>query len=103
MKKKSDLRQVRTIDIDVLCLSLLTFSIADIVPSLVKKTLSQHKIRTSQTDRTLDSMFPLVNPLQVEDSSSRGHVNTPDIPESKCYLQSVQILREKMDTGKHRG
>ena len=46
-------------------------------------------------------MFPVVNPSQVEGSSSQGPVKIPDIPESEVYLGSVKILRERLGQGRH--
>ncbi|KAG5637179.1 hypothetical protein H0H81_005478 [Sphagnurus paluster] len=78
--------------------------------SAQKKTLSQHKVRTSLRDRTLDSMFPVSNPAQLGKSSSQerkddtGHetVKTRDVKESECYLTSVVNLRQSVAKGKHR-
>ncbi|KAG5645503.1 hypothetical protein DXG03_005913 [Asterophora parasitica] len=74
-----------------------------------KKTLSQHKVRTSLKDRTLDSMFPIVNPAQVSKSSTHGHqkdflstLKSRDVKESECNLTSVVNLRQKTTKGKHR-
>lgn len=73
-----------------------------------KRTYSQHKVRTSLQDRTLDSMFPVVNPAQLEKSSanpSDTQSPTPksrDIKESECFLTSVQDLRKALVKGKHR-
>ncbi|KAF7323905.1 DNA-mis-repair domain-containing protein [Mycena kentingensis (nom. inval.)] len=41
-------------------------------PSPPKKTASQFKIRTSLQDRTLDSMFPVLNPTQSSANASSG-------------------------------
>ncbi|KAG6831060.1 hypothetical protein H0H92_012983 [Tricholoma furcatifolium] len=77
----------------------------------LKKTLSQHKVRTSLKDRTLDSMFPVANPLQITKSSSQGKDQTEsttgtlrsrDIKESQCMLTSVVTLRQKIVKAKHR-
>ncbi|KAF5383218.1 hypothetical protein D9615_005029 [Tricholomella constricta] len=75
-----------------------------------KKTLSQHKVRTSLEDRTLDSMFPVTNPAQLSKSSSQGEkedaslgtLKSRDVKESECYLTSVVNLRQKIARGKHR-
>ncbi|KAI0938628.1 hypothetical protein AcW1_001690 [Taiwanofungus camphoratus] len=78
-----------------------------------RKTLSQHKVRTSLQDRTLDSMFPVVNPSQqltnnvvLGDSSadSAAHITpkTREIKESECYLTSVCNLRQAINREKHR-
>lgn len=73
-----------------------------------KRTYSQHKVRTSLQDRTLDSMFPVVNPAQLEKSSANpSDTQVPpsksrDIKESECFLASVQDLRKALVKGKHR-
>lgn len=73
-----------------------------------KRTYSHHKVRTSLQDRTLDSMFPVVNPAQLEKSStSPSDTQVPpsksrDIKESECFLTSVQDLRKALVKGKHR-
>ncbi|KAJ7637128.1 histidine kinase-like ATPase [Roridomyces roridus] len=77
-----------------------------------KKTLSQYKVRTSLQDRTLDSMFPVVNPTHIDarpgSSSAKGksmNASTSklrDIQESECYLTSVKTLRQKAAKGKHK-
>ncbi|KIK02865.1 hypothetical protein K443DRAFT_96092 [Laccaria amethystina LaAM-08-1] len=73
-----------------------------------KRTYSQHKVRTSLQDRTLESMFPVVNPAQLEKSSADPS-DTPgppsksrDVKESECFLTSVQDLRKALVKGKHR-
>ncbi|THH32545.1 hypothetical protein EUX98_g1632 [Antrodiella citrinella] len=75
-----------------------------------KKILSQHKVRTSQKDRTLDSMFPVVDPAYRRDaggsSSQDNGGNRPrkksgEIEESECYLRSVIELRARIEKGKH--
>ncbi|KIM85752.1 hypothetical protein PILCRDRAFT_816958 [Piloderma croceum F 1598] len=79
------------------------------VSDVKKKTLSQHKVRTSLQDRTLDSMFPVANPDQIHaaDSSSIGadppqNASKPkDIKESECYLTSVKYLRDSVTKRKH--
>ncbi|KAG6854406.1 hypothetical protein C0991_006948 [Blastosporella zonata] len=78
----------------------------------LKKTSSQHKVRTSLKDRTLDSMFPVANPAQVAKSSGQGNqgqsesiantLRSRDVKESECYLTSVVNLRQKITKGKHR-
>ncbi|KAH0581895.1 hypothetical protein H2248_011575 [Termitomyces sp. 'cryptogamus'] len=79
--------------------------------SKLKKTLSQHKVRTSLKDRTLDSMFPVENPAHVASSSSQGKsqdestgktLKSREIKESVCFLTSVLDLRRKITKGKHR-
>ncbi|KAF8067775.1 hypothetical protein FPV67DRAFT_1764987, partial [Lyophyllum atratum] len=79
---------------------------------LKKKTLSQHKVRTSLKDRTLDSMFPVVNPAQLsklsgqgtkdDTTSTSGTLKSRDVKESECFLTSVLALRQKAVKGKHR-
>ncbi|KZT10305.1 DNA mismatch repair protein MutL [Laetiporus sulphureus 93-53] len=76
-----------------------------------KKVLSQHKVRTSLQDRTLDSMFAIVSPSQqASGGSGPSGPETPpnqvakarDIKESLCYLTSVRNLRQAVVKGKHR-
>ncbi|GLB39113.1 putative DNA mismatch repair protein Mlh1 C-terminus [Lyophyllum shimeji] len=77
---------------------------------LKKKVLSQHKVRTSLKDRTLDSMFPVANPAQLSKSSSQGNkddipvgtLRSRDVKESECFLTSVLTLRQLLVKGKHR-
>lgn len=89
-----------------------------------KKTYSKDKVRMSQSDRTLDSMFPILHqPTQSsspdkEDSKYRKGkekeveipppatqtptwIKTQEIEESECYLTSVNNLREKIQKAKH--
>ncbi|KAI0249724.1 DNA mismatch repair protein [Lactifluus subvellereus] len=80
-------------------------------PSAVKKILSQHKVRTSGADRTLDSMF-LPTPTQSgegDNAVARHGVDTVkerrrtrEIPQSTCYLTSVSTLRENVKNAKHK-
>lgn len=75
-----------------------------------KKILSQHKVRTSGADRTLDSMF-LPTPTQSGDrgnpAARRGtevvkeRRKTREIQQSTCYLTSVLALRDNVKKGKH--
>jgi hypothetical protein len=74
-----------------------------------KKVLSQHKVRTSLTDRTLDSMFPAANPTRMDSDSnagtvepSRGSSTSREIKESECYLTSVRKLRQAVLKRKHK-
>ncbi|KAJ7839580.1 histidine kinase-like ATPase [Mycena olivaceomarginata] len=69
-----------------------------------KKTLSQYKVRTSLQDRTLESMFPVVNPTHIAGASSaKGKSNADrEIKESECTLTSVKRLRQKAIKGKHK-
>lgn len=76
-----------------------------------RKTLSQHKVRTSLQDRTLDSMFPVINPAQIgansvtnghTDNSSPGILKPLNVKESECFLTSVRTLRQNLVKGKHR-
>ncbi|EGO03568.1 hypothetical protein SERLA73DRAFT_165231 [Serpula lacrymans var. lacrymans S7.3] len=74
-----------------------------------KKISSQHKVRTSLQDRTLDSMFPIADPLILDDplastdhnSPSTSAVKVAEIKESAVALCSVQTLRQAVVTGKH--
>ncbi|KAJ7889722.1 histidine kinase-like ATPase [Mycena leptocephala] len=72
-----------------------------------KKTLSQYKVRTSLQDRTLESMFPVVNPTRIEGvSSAKGKSadtsKSREIKESECILTSVKRLRQNAIKGKHK-
>lgn len=76
-----------------------------------RKVYSQHKVRTSTQDRTLDSMFPLAskNTVSPLDVTMAEPPNTPsnslrgrEIKESECLLTSVKDLRRKVQKGKHR-
>ncbi|KAJ7755378.1 histidine kinase-like ATPase [Mycena maculata] len=76
-------------------------------PAPPKKTLSQYKVRTSLQDRTLESMFPVANPMQIEGrSSSKGKpadtLKSREIKESECFLTSVKKLRQNAIKGKHK-
>lgn len=70
-----------------------------------KKTPSHHKVRMSQQDRTLDSMFPILNTSQMpgEGVQSPAPARPPDIQVSKCNLATVLQLRDEIVTGKHEG
>ncbi|KAF7300657.1 DNA-mis-repair domain-containing protein [Mycena chlorophos] len=76
-------------------------------PSPPKKTASQYKVRTSMQDRTLDSMFPVLNPTQIQ-GGDPGSASAPkprllrEITESDCILTSVQTLRQAVAKGKHK-
>lgn len=86
--------------------------------ALKKKVASQHKVRTSAADRTLDSMFPVMNPIhnsskgsgtsdqigvsQLVKKSSQPH-KVVVIEESKCFLRSVHALRDAVVKAKHNG
>ncbi|KAI0053206.1 DNA mismatch repair protein MutL [Auriscalpium vulgare] len=72
-----------------------------------KKIASQHKVRMSVADRTLDSMFPVAGPSQSrsrEFAADEGQTSNAlkngrkdkDIPESQCFLASVLGLRERV-------
>ncbi|KAJ7512062.1 histidine kinase-like ATPase [Mycena galericulata] len=78
-------------------------------PAPPKKTLSQYKVRTSLQDRTLESMFPVANPSQIEGrpgSSSKGKSTdtskSREIKESECILTSVKNLRQNAIKRKHK-
>jgi DNA mismatch repair protein MLH1 len=67
-----------------------------------KRVYPQHKVRTSATDRTLDSMFPKVNPSQIQDvvpgpMSAKGR----EVKESICRLASVSKLRAQVTKETH--
>lgn len=93
--------------------------------TVTKPTYSQHKVRTSLKDRTLDSMFSTSNPSQIghgsrselgktrEDAIDADGGVPPDpggnleavrakeVKESKCYLTSVKSLRDGVQKAKH--
>jgi DNA mismatch repair protein MLH1 len=80
--------------------------------SATKKILSQHKVRTSAADRTLDSMFlpPGSLPGELDNAAARNGADvvkerrkTREIPQSICYLTSVLTLRENIKKVKHAG
>ncbi|KAJ3574331.1 hypothetical protein NP233_g1848 [Leucocoprinus birnbaumii] len=94
---------------------------ATVEPQEQKKTYSYHKVRTSNKDRTLDSMFPVRNPTQVQDDNSsqgKGKGKAPaegtsssttittsksrEVKESECMLTSVQNLRQGVLKIRHR-
>ncbi|KAI0674398.1 DNA binding protein [Trametes maxima] len=76
-----------------------------------RKVYSQHKVRTSLKDRTLDSMFPVAHPSQQigsgDGGSSAGTPGTPptlrdrEVKESQCYLRSVRVLRDAVQKARH--
>ncbi|EPQ53579.1 DNA mismatch repair protein MutL [Gloeophyllum trabeum ATCC 11539] len=78
-------------------------------PALKKKVYSHHKVRTSTQDRTLDSMFPVVNPSQIitppsggEGDASPQAIKLREIKQSECYLTSVQHLRREVEKARHK-
>jgi DNA mismatch repair protein MLH1 len=73
-----------------------------------KKIYSQHKVRTSLQERTLDSMFPISNPSRINSSGDKSTEEplptlskSREIKESECNLSSVQNLRNAIPNGKH--
>ncbi|KAN0111788.1 hypothetical protein V8E52_008168 [Russula decolorans] len=75
-----------------------------------KKILSQHKVRTSAADRTLDSMFlpPPTQSGELDSTAARPGADavkerrkTKEIQQSTCYLTSVLMLRENVKKAKH--
>ncbi|KAI0777761.1 DNA binding protein [Trametes elegans] len=77
-----------------------------------RKVYSQHKVRTSLKERTLDSMFPIAHPSQQSGSGegggeAAGSPRTPptgrdrEIKESQCFLKSVKELRSAVHRVKH--
>jgi DNA mismatch repair protein MLH1 len=79
------------------------------VSDIKKKAMSQHKVRISLQDRTLDSMFPVTNPAQIPGVDNPNTGSDPpqsmsksrDIRESECYLTSVRDLRDLVTKNKH--
>ena len=69
-----------------------------------KKVYPQHKVRTSATDRTLDSMFPKVNPSQIQDvDPDPAPAKGREIKQSICRLASVSNLRARVTKERHEG
>ncbi|KIJ39060.1 hypothetical protein M422DRAFT_210572 [Sphaerobolus stellatus SS14] len=68
-----------------------------------KKVYSNYKVRTSAQDRTIDSMFPVVNPSQLPGDNTEDTIRVKDIPESNCLLTSVRTLRSEIARGRHTG
>ncbi|KAL1741295.1 hypothetical protein HDZ31DRAFT_84907 [Schizophyllum fasciatum] len=67
---------------------------------------SHFKVRTSAADRTLDSMFPVVNPsLRTQPSATAGESQLTEykrtIRESECRLKSVLTMRKNIEALRH--
>lgn len=60
---------------------------------VAKKVLSQHKVRTSLQDRTLDSMIPVTDPLRNDSDEPVTAIRLRDIKESTCHFTSITELR----------
>ncbi|KAG2151212.1 histidine kinase-like ATPase [Suillus bovinus] len=60
---------------------------------VAKKVLSQHKVRTSLQDRTLDSMIPVTEPLRTNSNEPATAIRLRDIKESTCHFASITELR----------
>jgi hypothetical protein len=67
----------------------------------VKKALSQHKVRTSIQDRTLDAMFPVTPHHKDSESTPPSAMRSKEIVQSDCALSSVKELRQAVEEGKH--
>ncbi|KAH0834783.1 hypothetical protein J3R83DRAFT_10384 [Lanmaoa asiatica] len=66
------------------------------------KLYSQHKVRTSLHDRTLESMIPVLNPSRSDgDDVSNKAAGLRDIPESNCDLTSILELRKSVQKSVH--
>ncbi|KAI9568092.1 hypothetical protein HD554DRAFT_2205229 [Boletus coccyginus] len=66
------------------------------------KLYSQHKVRTSLHDRTLESMIPVLNPSRSDgDDVSKITVGLRDILESNCDLTSILELRKSVQKSVH--
>ncbi|OAX31623.1 hypothetical protein K503DRAFT_805920, partial [Rhizopogon vinicolor AM-OR11-026] len=61
--------------------------------SQAKKVLSQHKVRTSLQDRTLDSMIPVTDPSRTDSDEPTTAIRLRDIKESTCHFASIKELR----------
>lgn len=70
---------------------------------VTKKVLSQHKVRTSLQDRTLDSMIPVTDPLRTESNEPATAIRLQDIKESTCHLASIAELRRLATKRTHHG
>ncbi|KAG6334470.1 hypothetical protein ID866_4618 [Astraeus odoratus] len=71
-------------------------------PTTIQKTLSQHKVRTSLQDRTLESMLPMTNPARSDgDDPSGTAIRLRDIKESQCDLTSIMELRQSVISSIH--
>lgn len=89
-----------------------------------KKTYSKDKVRMSQADRTLDSMFPVLHPsaqssppengdskyrkvkdkeVEIPESATQTPtwIKAQEVEESECFLTSVNNLRKKIQKAKH--
>ncbi|KIK94933.1 hypothetical protein PAXRUDRAFT_141840 [Paxillus rubicundulus Ve08.2h10] len=72
-------------------------------PSSVPKLYSQHKVRTSLHDRTLESMIPVTNPSRSDGGDAFGSATAlRDIQESSCNLTSISKLRQSVRKSVHR-
>ncbi|KAF7761503.1 hypothetical protein Agabi119p4_9495 [Agaricus bisporus var. burnettii] len=81
-------------------------------PQEKRPTYSYHKVRTSLKVRTLDSMFPVSSPAQIDlNENEKGKGSTQGTPtatksrlieESSCLLTSVTKLRQNVVKHKHR-
>ncbi|KAG1903457.1 histidine kinase-like ATPase [Suillus fuscotomentosus] len=60
---------------------------------VAKKVLSQHKVRTSLQDRTLDSMIPVADPLRTNSDEPVTAIRLRDIKQSTCHFASITELR----------
>lgn len=61
--------------------------------SRAKKLSSQHKVRTSVQDRTLESMLPMSNTSRSDAGNSGKALRLGEVKESKCDLTSIVQLR----------
>jgi hypothetical protein len=88
-----------------------TDNFVQLAEAMKRKFYSQHRVRTSTQDRTLDSMFPLASQNTVVSPSNVATADSPNTPsnaltrgvmESECLLTSVKDLRKKVQKRKHR-
>ncbi|EKM56943.1 uncharacterized protein PHACADRAFT_119030 [Phanerochaete carnosa HHB-10118-sp] len=90
-------------------LSEASSSVPLAAPPAAKKPAPNHKVRTSQQDRTLDSMFPVYTPSQrpsigdanLGQTQKTVVVKVPEIVVSECNLASVMRLRQEVEDVKH--
>lgn len=74
-----------------------------LTPLVAKKVLSQHKVRTSLQDRTLDSMILVTEPSRTNSNEPATAIRLRDIKESSCHLASVIELRRLATKRTHHG
>lgn len=71
--------------------------------AVAKKLSSQHKVRTSVQDRTLESMLPMSNTSRSDAGNSGKALRLGEVKESKCDLTSIVQLRGSIMKNIHHG